>query len=112
MKTAILRMHSRAVFSSGLAMLALASAFAAPAVAAPQSGTYNIVLAAPLSEARREIIGGTVWRCQADRCSAPADGERIASLCRSVARKFGAIARFATPQSELSADELLRCNKS
>jgi hypothetical protein len=110
MKTALLRTMPRALRTVGMGLVA-ASIAGTPAAAAPKSGSYSVVLEAPLAETRREIIGGTVWRCQADRCSAPADGERLLSVCSSVARKFGAVASFTAPQGAMSAEDLSRCNK-
>jgi hypothetical protein len=31
-------------------------------------------------------------------------------VCGKVARKFGPVARFASPQGELSTEQLARCN--
>lgn len=112
MTTAIARKLPRALITATLALLGTLASFSAttaPARAAP-AGAYSVALATPLAAARREIIDGAVWRCEADRCSAPADGGRAQSICGKVARKFGPVARFASPQGELSAEQLTRCN--
>ena len=69
----------------------------APAHAAAARGAYAVQLARALPEARREIIDGAIWRCEGDRCSAPADGARAVAVCGKVARRFGPVARFAAP---------------
>jgi hypothetical protein len=82
----------------------------APVEAAPSAGAYIATLAAPLAAPRREIIEGATWRCEGDRCAAPANGGRAMAVCGKVARKFGTITRFTSPQGELSAEQLARCN--
>ncbi len=99
-----------------LAVLAMALTSASfglttfPAHAAARSSSYIATLATPLTQAKRDIIDGVVWRCEADRCSAPADGERAAGICAKVARKFGPLNQFSGPQGTFGPDELARCN--
>jgi hypothetical protein len=102
MTTAFARMLPRALFTAALAATAL------PALAA--SGSYAVTLSTPLAEARREIIDGAIWRCEGDRCTAPADGARAQAVCGNVARRIGPVARFASPKGELNAEQLARCN--
>lgn len=113
MTTAIARKLPRVLFPAALALVTTLASFSAtvvPAHAAASGGAYAVSLAAPLPEARREIIDGAIWRCQGDRCSAPADGARAAAVCGKVARRFGAVASFASPQGELTPEQLARCN--
>ena len=76
----------------------------------PRGGAYAVTLASPIETPRREIVDGVLWRCEGERCSAPADGERTLALCGKLARKFGAVARFTGPQGALAAEDLARCN--
>lgn len=111
MTTALLRPLPRTLLAAVLALTGTAASFSvttSPAQAA--AAGYSVALAAPLAAARREIIDGTIWRCEADRCAAPANGERAAAVCGKVARKFGPVAKFAGPQGELSSEQLARCN--
>ena len=114
MTTAQPRQLSRALITATLAFLATLASFSATTTPtrAATAGVYSASLATPLAAARREIIDGAVWRCEGDRCSAPADGGRAMPVCSKVARKFGQVARFASPQGELNAEQLARCNGS
>lgn len=113
MITAFPRMLPRVLIPAALALTGTIAGFAATAMptrAAAPAAAYAVSLATPLPAARREIIDGTIWRCEGDRCSAPADGARPAAICGKVARRFGQVTRFASPQGELGADQLARCN--
>jgi len=113
MTTAIARKLPRALITAALALAGTLASFSVTtqaARAAPSGGAYAVTLATPLAEARREIIDGAIWRCAGERCAAPADGARVQAVCGKVARKFGPVSRFATPQGELSAEQLARCN--
>ena len=109
MTTAVSRMLPRALTSATLALAASLAGLSIPAGAAP-AGAYAAVLATPVAAPRREILDGAIWRCEGDRCTAPADGARAQSICIKVARKFGPVSSFATPQGPLSAEQLTRCN--
>ncbi len=112
MTTAFARKLPRALIAAALALAGTIASFSVttgPARAA-SAGVYSAALATPLTAARREIIDGAIWRCEGNRCSSPADGARIQTVCGKVARKFGPLAGFATPQGELSAEQLARCN--
>lgn len=101
-----------ALFTAALVLagtIASFSATTAPARAAA-TGVYAAVLVTPLAAPRREIVDGAIWRCDGDRCSAPADGARAQTVCAKIARKFGPVASFATPQGALSAEQITRCN--
>jgi hypothetical protein len=105
MNTVLSRAASRALIAA-----VLIGGFSAPAVSAPRSGAFVATLAAPLAEARREILGGKVWKCEGDRCAAPFDGGHGVRTCATVAQKFGTVAAFATPRGALTAEELTACN--
>lgn len=95
------------------AKVALVAGFAlmsSQAPAAARSGAYSASLATPLAAPKQEIINGVMWKCADESCSAPAEGSRPQLVCERVAKKFGPVARFTSPQGELSADELTRCN--
>ncbi|MGE3690633.1 MAG: hypothetical protein AB7F98_04560 [Novosphingobium sp.] len=114
MTTAILRTIPRGLIAAVLALTSTIGSFAAatsPALAMARGGAYAATLSSPLPQPRREIVDGAVWRCDADRCAAPASGARAITVCTKVSRKFGPIARFSTPQGELTAEELARCNE-
>jgi curli biogenesis system outer membrane secretion channel CsgG len=110
MTTAIARSLSRTLFAAALALAGTVASFAATTAHAAPAGAYAAVLTTPLAAPRHEIVDGTVWRCDGDRCAAPADGARTQTVCVKVARKFGPLASFATPQGALSAEQLTRCN--
>jgi hypothetical protein len=107
MPTVTARRLSTAVFA---ATLALAGTAVSPAQAAPRGGSYVAALTAPLAEPREDIIDGALWKCTGDQCSAPAKGSRPVVVCGRVARKFGEVTRFSSPQGELSTEDLARCN--
>lgn len=112
MQTAMARTLPRTLLTAALSLAGTIATFAvaaAPAEAAPR-GTYEATLTSPLGEARREILDGTMWRCQQDRCAAPHDGGRAVAMCGKVARKFGTVARFASPRGELASEDLAKCN--
>jgi hypothetical protein len=115
MTTALARTLPRVLIPAALALVGTIigfSATAVPAHAAVSAGAYAVSLSSPLPAARREIIDGAIWRCEGDRCSAPADGARAMVICGKVARRLGPVARFTTPQGELTTEQLARCNGS
>lgn len=105
--TVISRSLSCAILAGALA---LAGTVVSPAHAAPRGGAYTVALSAALAEPREDIIDGVLWKCSSDQCSAQATGSRPVMVCTRVARKFGPVASFTSPQGDLSADELARCN--
>ncbi len=112
MTTAILRPLPRTLLIGVLALTGTLASFTAtvsPANAATRSA-YEVTLANPVGGPQREIISGTMWRCEGTQCAAPANGERALSICGKVARQFGEVARFAGPQGELDGESLARCN--
>lgn len=80
------------------------------AQAAPRAGAYAVSLTTPLTAPKQEIIGGVLWKCAGQSCSAPAEGSRPVMVCERVVKKFGQVARFTSPLGELSPEELTRCN--
>ncbi|MEO6717239.1 MAG: hypothetical protein ABIM50_08335 [Novosphingobium sp.] len=111
MTTALAQSLPRALITAALALAGIIGSFSATsAPARAATGAYSAVLVTPLAGPRREIVDGAIWRCEGDRCSAPADGARAQTVCAKVARKFGPVASFASPQSTLSAEQLTRCN--
>ena len=112
MTTALARTYPRAIIVAALSLAATMAGLSitsGPAEAA-SGGAYAAMLVTPLPAPRREIVDGAIWRCEGDRCTAPADGARPQSICGKVSRRFGPLSRFATPQGELAADQLARCN--
>jgi len=96
-----------------IASLWIAASFAAmpvtPAMAQPRAG-FSATLVTKLDQPRREIINGQVWRCEADRCTAPDDGSRPLIACQRVVETFGQVAGFTGPRGALPAEILARCN--
>jgi hypothetical protein len=109
MTTAVSRRLPHALITVALALAASLAGQSVTAEAAP-AGAYSAALVTPLAAPRHEIVDGAIWRCEGARCSAPADGGRAQTVCIKVARKFGPVASFATPQGPLSAEQLTRCN--
>ena len=109
MTTAGSRSRPRAMIAAALAFAATLAGQSITAEAAP-AGAYAAVLTTPIAAPRREILDGVIWRCEGTRCAAPADGARAQAVCAKVARRFGPVASFATPQGALSAEQLTRCN--
>jgi hypothetical protein len=107
----MLTVTARALSCAAIAAsLALTGTALIPANAAPRGGAYVASLTAPLTEPREDIVDGLLWKCAGDRCSAPAKGSRPVVVCGRVAKKFGTVASFTSPQGELSTEELARCN--
>lgn len=100
----ILKHSFSIIAAAGLALVG------AQAQAAPRGGAYVAALATPLTSAKQEIISGVLWKCAGESCTAPAEGSRPMMVCERVAKKFGPLARFASPAGELSAEDLSRCN--
>ena len=80
----------------------------APALAAPTG--WSATLRAPLPKPRQEIVNSVLWKCAGDQCLAPAQGSRPLFVCQKLVRKMGPIGRFTSPEGELSADDLAKCN--
>lgn len=96
------------------AVLAFAGSVMAFAVTAEPvraaDGYYVATLATPKAAPVRSIEGGLMWSCAGDSCQAARDTSRPAIVCARLAKKHGAITRFATPKGDLAADDLAKCN--
>ncbi|WP_206069722.1 CC_3452 family protein [Novosphingobium olei] len=96
------------------AVLALAgTAFSFGVTATPSHAAasyYSVTLASPLTAPKRFINGETPWACAGTECSAPRDTSRAEVVCARLVKKVGPVARFATPEGELAADDLTKCN--
>lgn len=117
MTHAISRPRRRALYTSAVtAALSLAATLASftitvtPAEAAARGTVHVAALASPLAAPKREIVDGALWRCEGDRCSASVEGSRPVRICGRVAKKFGEVARFTSPEGDLPAEDLARCN--
>jgi hypothetical protein len=110
MTTVISRPLSRTLFAAALAISGTLASFGATTSTAQAAGLYSAKLAAPVSEARQEILSGAVWKCQGDNCTGTDNGSAPVNNCARVAKKFGRVASFASPRGELSAEQLERCN--
>jgi hypothetical protein len=112
MQVNILRTRSWTPIAISAAALLALTGLAAPAQAAPRSGSTTASLAAPLAQPRQQILNGVLWKCAGERCTAPADGSRAVVSCQRVARTFGTVASFVTPAGAITPEELTRCNAS
>lgn len=70
---------------------------------------YTAILAAPAGETR-VVAGGVAWNCEGSTCVANKASARPLRICRGLNRKFGEVATFKVDGSEISADELAKCN--
>lgn len=109
MTTVISRPLSRTLFAAALAIAGTLASFGVT-TSAQAAGVYSAKLAAPLTEARREILSGAVWKCQGDSCTGTDNGSSPVNNCARLVRKFGRVTSFASPRGELSAEQLERCN--
>jgi len=110
MTTVISRPLSRTLVAAALALVGTAASFGATTSTAQAASAYSAKLAAPLSEARQEILSGAVWKCSGDSCTGTDNGSAPVNNCARVAKKFGRVASFNSPRGELSAEQLERCN--
>ena len=85
---------------------------AEPSHAATNGPFYSATLTRPMDGAQKVIQKGVLWKCEGDVCSAPRDTSRPVIVCARLVQKVGPVARFATPQGDLAAEDLARCNKS
>jgi hypothetical protein len=110
MTTVISRPLSRTLVAAALALVGTAASFGATTSPAQAAGAYSAKLAAPLSEVRREMLAGALWKCQGDTCTGTDNGSAPVNNCARVAKTFGKVTSFATPRGELTAEQLERCN--
>ena len=92
------------------ASLVALMAASAPAAAGP-AAVLHAELAAPLERPAEVIVDGRMWSCSGNACTSRGADPRPAVACRKLARKVGAVSRFASPQAELDAAALATCNQ-
>lgn len=103
----------RQLLPAVLALVGTAASFAitaAPAKAAPSASWYAATLVTPLDGSQKVIQKGVLWACAGAECTAPRDTSRPAIVCARLVQKLGPVTRFATPQGDLAAEDLARCN--
>lgn len=102
---------SRTLLAAGLAVVGTIASFGAtatPAFAGPAG--YSAKLAAPVDGARKEVLGGALWKCEGAACRAPAETSSPAASCARVVKTFGKVASFATAKGAFSPEQLDKCN--
>ena len=92
-------------------LLAAVAVLATGVPAAAQPSTLRAEFAVPFERATEVIVDGRLWSCTGTACTSRGDDPRPAVACRKLARKTGAVTRFATPRSELDAAGLATCNQ-
>ena len=70
---------------------------------------YSAELQAPV-EAGREIIKGTVIRCEGTKCIGAQSSSSPRSICAKLVDKFGPVASFSYKGEAFDAEELAKCN--
>ncbi|WP_225205217.1 CC_3452 family protein [Novosphingobium huizhouense] len=101
----------RQLLPAVLALAGTAASFGVTATPSHAAATYySVTLASPLDAPKRFMNGDTPWACAGSECTAPRDTSRAAVVCARLVKKVGPIARFATPEGELAADDLTKCN--
>ena len=105
----------RQIMPGVLALIGATASFAMTAGlshAATNGPFYSATLTRPMDGAQKVIQKGVLWKCEGDVCSAPRDTSRPVIVCARLVQKVGPVARFATPQGDLAAEDLARCNES
>lgn len=84
---------------------------ASPALAQPKA-YVEAKLAAPLSEPKKLIIDGRLWRCKEDVClgQEQGDSQSIKRECARVVKAVGPLVAYRNGQRELSAEDVAACN--
>lgn len=98
-----------------LALVGTVTSFAmtaAPVRAATNGAFYSATLTRPMDGPQKVIQKGVLWKCDGAECSAPRDTSRPAIVCARLTQKLGPVTRFATPQGDLSSEDLARCNEA
>ena len=95
---------------SVLVAAVVSASFAGAAYARDQ--VFTVKLAAPVAESTRVIAQNTLWNCEGDTCIARADHAVSVRACRQFVREAGdvRVIAYGPEGSQLSADELARCN--
>ena len=90
-------------------LILLVTPFAA--LAAPPSGNADFAAGANLPA--KIVIDDSLWRCEAGRCSGPAEERKVAvqKICKDLARKVGAVEALSVGKTTLAAEDLTACNK-
>jgi hypothetical protein len=110
MITANQRPLSRTLIAAAIAVAGTVASFAATTAPARAGGLYRATLAAPVTEAREEILGTALWRCEGSSCRTGSDDSSPVNSCTRVAREFGPVASFTTARGEFTPEQLERCN--
>lgn len=97
------------LFAAIMAFTATVILASAPAAAA--KGPYYVAkLAAPVEEAKTEIIRGVVWQCAGDTCMARKANSRPGNVCAALVKKMGTVETFTVRGEALADDDLSSCN--
>lgn len=97
-------------FAAIMAFTATIILASAPAAAAAKGPYYVAKLAAPIEEAKTEIIRGVVWQCSGDTCRARKASSRASNICERLVKEMGAVKTFTVGGEALAADDLSSCN--
>lgn len=96
---------------AALALAGTALSFGVTATPSHAAATYySATLAAPLAATKRFMNGDTPWSCTGSECTGARDTSRPAVVCARLVKKVGPVTRFATPEGELAAEDLTKCN--
>lgn len=105
----------RQLFPAILALVGTTASFAVTANtarAATNGPFYSVTLTRPMDGSQKLVQKGVLWKCEGAECSAARDTSRPVIVCARLAQKVGPVARFATPEGELAAQDLARCNEA
>ena len=97
------------ILFSVAAMTSLALFTATTAEARGTAIAYTAELQSPV-EAGREIIKGTVIRCEGTKCIGTQSNSSPRSICAKLVDKFGPVASFAYKGETFDAEALAKCN--
>jgi hypothetical protein len=69
-------------------------------------------LATPVAQAKKVVIDGRIWRCEADTCKAGEQGtdQPAQRECGKLAKSVGEIAAYTSGTRTLPEDQLAACN--
>ncbi|MDP3550224.1 MAG: hypothetical protein Q8R81_07500 [Novosphingobium sp.] len=104
----------RQILPAALALVGTAASFALTAapVRAASGPFYSATLTRPMDGQQKLVQKGLLWKCEGAQCSAGRDTSRPVIVCARLVQKVGPVARFTTPQGELAAEDLARCNEA
>ena len=111
MRFSLLRPGRIAIIASALVSTGLGFGMATSATPLMAAGSsyYTATLATP-AEAKGEVLGGVAWTCQGNTCVAGKGDARPLRICRGLARKYGEVTSFKTNGTEMTTEELAKCN--